>query len=282
MNLAPHSLALLRDLAVLCGVIYAVGLVICRVFRSRSAAADATGGKVQTQTYGSVDILASLLIGLIMLLLSGLIIRPPDAGDQATQLSLVSGVSMLLTQGLMGLCLIGYLKRIRSFKLIDLFGFNRCSLTVALLHALVLTLPVLIIIATAAHHYQDWLKLFWPDIKPQDAITCFTQSEQIVAKILLTFSAVIAAPWLEEMIFRGFLYGVAKRFTNAPIAALTTSLLFAIIHMNVASLLPLFLLALIFCYIYEQSGNLLVTMLMHAFFNLVNLVFLVYFPDQVS
>ena len=73
----------------------------------------------------------------------------------------------------------------------------------------------------------------------------FETTGSIPARVLMGFAAVIAAPLTEELLFRGLFYGVCKRFTDSWFAALMTSLLFATVHLHVASFVPLFTLSLI-------------------------------------
>jgi membrane protease YdiL (CAAX protease family) len=84
--------------------------------------------------------------------------------------------------------------------------------------------------------------------------------------------AVAIAPIAEELAFRGYLYGVMRRYFGALPALVFTAVLFAIIHLNVPTLFPLFILSCVFTVSYEATGSLLVPMTMHALFNTINLV----------
>jgi hypothetical protein len=53
------------------------------------------------------------------------------------------------------------------------------------------------------------------------------------------------------------------------------SALFALIHLDAAIFIPLFVLALGLTWIYERTGNLLASIAAHALFNAVNLGLLV-------
>jgi membrane protease YdiL (CAAX protease family) len=99
-----------------------------------------------------------------------------------------------------------------------------------------------------------------------------SKSGSLGIKVLVVIAAVVIAPLAEETLFRGFVYGVLKRYTDAPFAALASSLMFAIIHLHVGSLLPLCVLAVLFCIAYEITGCLLVPMLLHAIFNATSIV----------
>ena len=87
---------------------------------------------------------------------------------------------------------------------------------------------------------------------------------------------------MEELVFRGFLYSVARRFTHWSYAALASSLFFAIVHGNVHSFLPLTLLGLLFTAAYEQSKSLLVPMVMHASFNSLQIFVCFQFPELIK
>jgi hypothetical protein len=65
---------------------------------------------------------------------------------------------------------------------------------------------------------------------------------------------------------------VVKRFLCGVPALVLTGIVFAVIHANIPSLLPLFLFACCLTLAYETSGSLWVSMTMHAAFNAVNLV----------
>jgi membrane protease YdiL (CAAX protease family) len=87
-------------------------------------------------------------------------------------------------------------------------------------------------------------------------------------------ATVILAPACEEFLFRGYFYGIGKRYLGGFTSALVTSLLFAAFHLNLASLPGLFVLALCLTAAYERSGSLLVPIGMHALYNCTSLAIL--------
>jgi len=58
-------------------------------------------------------------------------------------------------------------------------------------------------------------------------------------------------------------------------AALVTSLLFGVIHLNLMTLVPLTVLGIALVWLYEVTGNLLAPILAHSLFNLANFFLLV-------
>lgn len=116
---------------------------------------------------------------------------------------------------------------------------------------------------------EPWKPLsgVWPDVSPQQVVKAFETSGSVAVRLLMGFAAVVAAPLTEELLFRGLLYGVCKRFTDSWFAAIVSSLLFASVHLHIGSFMPLFTLALILVAVYEITGSLLVPILMHGLFN---------------
>src|SRR5438874_13298805 len=90
---------------------------------------------------------------------------------------------------------------------------------------------------------------------------------------------VVLAPAAEELMFRGYLYGVLKRYCGVFAATILSAAMFAAMHLNLASLPSLFVLALCFTVAYEVTGSLLVTISMHALFNLTMFLMMLYLPQ---
>lgn len=93
-------------------------------------------------------------------------------------------------------------------------------------------------------------------------------------QIYLAFIALIAAPIVEEILFRGILYPTLKNAGFPKIALWGGALLFALFHQNGAAFLSLFFFAIVLTLLYEKTGNLLAPMLCHSCFNLINFIFL--------
>jgi membrane protease YdiL (CAAX protease family) len=87
-------------------------------------------------------------------------------------------------------------------------------------------------------------------------------------KWMITISAVIAAPLAEELFFRGYLQTLVRELPLPPWAAiLVSSVAFTLVHSPPEIWPVIFVLAVGLGYIYERTGNLATTMLMHALFN---------------
>jgi uncharacterized protein len=94
--------------------------------------------------------------------------------------------------------------------------------------------------------------------------------------ILATVAAVVLAPIAEELLFRGLLHrGLRRRLRLAPATAVS-SVLFAIVHVDVALSQPIALVGLtlvgaLLAVAYERTGSLLVPVVIHAVHNAVTI-----------
>jgi len=104
----------------------------------------------------------------------------------------------------------------------------------------------------------------------------FTTTDSPWLLLLLVVFAVLVAPVFEEMFFRGFMYPALKQRFGVWRALSLVSLLFALSHAHLPSLLPLFILALGLGLAYEFTGSLLVPTGMHALFNALMVVKLIF------
>jgi membrane protease YdiL (CAAX protease family) len=109
------------------------------------------------------------------------------------------------------------------------------------------------------------------DLEQQDLVTLFQGGGDPVAIGLLVIAAVVLAPIVEELIFRGCLYRFLKSQTTLLPAQIASGILFSIIHWNLLSFLPLMLVGIFLARVYEKSGSILVAIWFHAFFNAFSL-----------
>jgi len=95
--------------------------------------------------------------------------------------------------------------------------------------------------------------------------------------LLAILAAVVMAPVAEELLFRGLLHrGLRVRLTIVPATAIS-SVLFAVIHVEVVLSQPLALVGLtlagaVMALAYERTGSLVVPVVIHAVYNALTLV----------
>jgi membrane protease YdiL (CAAX protease family) len=112
-------------------------------------------------------------------------------------------------------------------------------------------------------HYLNLIGEF----APQEIIEVLKDNQNPLAIGLLVLSAAIIAPIVEEVIFRGFLYRFFKSKLPLLSAQALSGLIFALIHANLLSFIPLAFLGFLLARSYEKSGNILVPICFHTCFN---------------
>lgn len=84
---------------------------------------------------------------------------------------------------------------------------------------------------------------------------------------LIAFSAIVLAPLLEEVLFRGLLQSMLRRYMPPWPAVLVASGLFALTHSEPQNLPALFILSVVLGYNYERTGRLTPPIIIHGVFN---------------
>lgn len=98
---------------------------------------------------------------------------------------------------------------------------------------------------------------------------------------LFALAIVVGAPLSEELLFRGFLLSALARTRLGYFgAALLTTLGWTILHAGYSGLglVEVFLAGLFFSWLLWRTGNLLVPLICHAFYNAVVLIALLFLP----
>lgn len=93
-----------------------------------------------------------------------------------------------------------------------------------------------------------------------------------IALGIFLFTATIAAPVFEELLFRGFLLPSLTRYVSVGTAIALSSLVFAIAHLSLSEVLPLTVLGIVLGVVYTRSRNLLAPMLLHSLWNGVTML----------
>lgn len=92
--------------------------------------------------------------------------------------------------------------------------------------------------------------------------------------ILAFVSLVVVAPFAEELLFRGYLFGKLRRHAPVWLAMLITSLLFAAVHFQWNVGIDVFALSLVLCLLRVISGSLWPSIMLHMIKNGIAFYFL--------
>jgi uncharacterized protein len=93
-----------------------------------------------------------------------------------------------------------------------------------------------------------------------------------VALGMFFFTAAIAAPVFEEILFRGFLLPSLTRYFPVSGAIALSSLIFATAHLSLSEILPLTVLGAILGFVYTRSRGLLSSIMLHSLWNSVTMI----------
>lgn len=98
-------------------------------------------------------------------------------------------------------------------------------------------------------------------------ISLALEAQDTLALAIFFFTASIAAPVFEEIIFRGFLLPSLTRYVPVWTSIVVSSLVFAIAHLSLSEVLPLTTLGMMLGFVYARSRNILAPMLLHSLWN---------------
>ena len=120
------------------------------------------------------------------------------------------------------------------------------------------------------------------EVSAQEVVDTFQNAEHVYQRILLGVMAVILAPFVEELLFRGILFTTLKQYLPRWVAVWGSAAFFGLVHANMVSLIPLTLLAVLLTRLYERTSNLWAPIFAHAIFNSINLGLMLWLPDMIE
>lgn len=142
---------------------------------------------------------------------------------------------------------------------------------IALIPVLILILVVIAIIINITRYVPQ----------RQPVVELFLKEKGVA---FLTYSSLFAAiigPIVEELFFRGFLYGALKKYIGIFWAMTATAGLFAALHAHIVGFFPIMALGMFLAYIYEKTGTLVSSITVHTIHNL-SMVLLVFLVKQIG
>jgi membrane protease YdiL (CAAX protease family) len=109
----------------------------------------------------------------------------------------------------------------------------------------------------------------------EKAVQLFGTTHDPVLTAGLAGIAVFIAPFVEELLFRGFVFNALLRYLPFRYAAVLSAIIFGAAHGDVNAFFPLACAGIVLAAVYYRTGSLAASMLSHATFNAIN-VALVY------
>lgn len=198
-------------------------------------------------------------------------VKPEQAASPAAEATLTAGkilVGVLVQLVVMS----SIIMRLASRNIAPQVGWKRfISSNQAWLIVLAVFTPFICLAMMEATGFSAWIAQLTNSPMHQESVKQL-QNGSIPVKITLAFTAVICAPFIEELGFRGYLYPLLKKFSGPVFSCIITSLLFGIVHMNLVMLLPLSLLGVLLVITYERTRSIWAPIATHMVFNLITVV----------
>ncbi|MDA3924938.1 MAG: type II CAAX endopeptidase family protein [Kiritimatiellae bacterium] len=102
----------------------------------------------------------------------------------------------------------------------------------------------------------------------QPVIDWLTNPEtSLSTRIVIIICAVVIAPVIEEIIFRGLLFPAVLKHNSFIFSALLVGCIFSLVHFHAPSFLSILVLNIFFCAAYSITGSLITPIVMHMIFN---------------
>jgi uncharacterized protein len=217
----------------------------------------------------SSESLLRLLAGLMLCLMLGGAVNGLIQDPDLTWLRFVVGT---LTFHGAALALVHWMLSDEQTGWSDAFGLRRGRLFAVVGVGALAAIMILPVAWLGSYGSAEVMRMFFVEPAPQPAVMTLRSSTEWWQTAAMGFMAVAVAPAAEEVLFRGLLYPMLKRRFGLGWAVVATSLMFAVIHLNLMTFIPLLLLAGVLVWLYEYTGNLLAPVSAHAIFNLANLL----------
>jgi len=270
----------LLDILIFCFLSIAIAIPLYSYFlKSSPNQGGCLSGNVPTSTYTEIDILGIFLASLLFsfnIVYMAMNPEPIDL-DSAQEIS----NSAKLANGLIGQLIpvaitCGFLAP--RMNIAEVFGLKKPNTGKIFLTSFAGLICIYIAIASSMLIIAPFLKNALGEQELQAPVQMIIDAKKNnpALLVILAFLAVIVAPICEEFVFRGYIYATLKRFSCRVFATISSALFFAVVHGNLWSLFPLFIVAIGLTIIYEISGSLWAPILTHMLFNGITTFFLIF------
>lgn len=108
-----------------------------------------------------------------------------------------------------------------------------------------------------------------PDIKPQLYEEMLRSVAGFSQFAVIFIMGTILAPLSEELLYRGMMYPIFRKYLGPGWGAIAAGLVFGLAHWDLWRLIPLSVGGAILCRIYEKTGSILVSALAHGVWNAI-------------
>ena len=225
-------------------------------------------GNVSTRSFNGFDLAVVIGFFLVFKLLMMLGTKP---NSEAVTIEAAHMLADILLKVMLASFFVYWLL-VRRVNLLETFGLTRLNLQATFVWGGVVGILAVPLVMAVGGLAKERLTYFLGEVPAQPVVEAFINSNDPAFKIITIVGVVVVTPVFEELFYRGYLYGVTKKYSDRFFATLFSCLIFTVAHAGVITLLPIVTLAIFLVLAYELSGSLWVPILIHMLFNLVNVV----------
>jgi membrane protease YdiL (CAAX protease family) len=222
---------------------------------------------------------------LVSLLLS--VILTPDEVENFNIDSPKVQISFIVCSQL-GMFLMGFMVYLKVMKIKFKDALNFQKINVKYILYILLGFFPLIFLVNGLVMFNHWLLDFFPDsglieMKAEHeakSLALFNIENASLFPIFILVSSVLPAI-VEELIFRGLLFEKLKVVSAGKVnfAIWTSAAIFVAPHMQPWNIIPMIAMGAIFGYIYHYTKDIRYSMILHALFNSLSIIAMVYYPE---
>ena len=168
------------------------------------------------------------------------------------------------------------IRRLSWVKIRELTGIMRLPRPADAGYAVIAWAAYMIVTVLLSMAAAQWLS--WIDLQQSQDVGFQPHSssrESIAAALVI----VVAAPLVEEFVFRGYLFGSIRRYVPWWLTAVVVSVLFGLVHGQWNVGIDTFALSMVLCYVRERTGSIWAGVMVHALKNSLAFYILFLAPD---
>ncbi|MDG1702009.1 MAG: type II CAAX endopeptidase family protein [Opitutae bacterium] len=229
-----------------------------------------------------IDFLLFIFSAFLLIILAQnlLALWLPDL-PEGEELELTPQIALLSILSLQGPILLNFILFQKFYLKENAIQLNLVPVNVAqdLKHSLILFAQFLPVIWLLSIIWSSFLRLLQhfsliEAFPIQPLVELLAKDMPILNFLMIALLGIALAPLVEEIIFRGCLYRFLKSRHSILVAQLVSAVLFALLHDNLNSFLPLVFIGFILVRIYESTGSIYKAIYFHAFFNASSFIFM--------
>ncbi len=169
--------------------------------------------------------------------------------------------------------------KITGYRFIDYIGLRKLgqrdliSILISFLIAITITIAYSPVFEFLQVNFSDnsWVISQLETIAKQNNVLASLRGIKLPIAVLI-FALLPAI--FEELVFRGILYRIFKDLSGKKTWSMVLSaFIFAVVHFQILSFLPIFVVGILLAYLYERTKNLVTSMALHFLFNAIQVIF---------